>query len=100
MQQSFEYDRLRGAWKRQLARGHLVEHHTEREEVGPQIERLAARLLRGHVGDRANRRTRRSQLPRGRFHRYFGETEIQYLDLCDTALRFRNEKVAGFDVAV
>ena len=46
-------DRGRGvAAERQRPGRHLVEHHPQREEVRPQVERLAERLLRRHVGHR------------------------------------------------
>ena len=41
-------DRLAG--KCAAARQHLVQHAPERPDVGPLVDRLAARLLRAHVG--------------------------------------------------
>jgi len=40
----------RGAGERAAAREHLVEHASERPDVGPLVDRLSARLLGAHVG--------------------------------------------------
>ena len=40
------------------SREHLVEHAPERPDIGPLINRLPARLLRAHVGDRAHHHAR------------------------------------------
>ena len=48
----------------QRARGHFVQHDTERKQIAARVERLAARLLRRHVGDGAQRRSRAGELPR------------------------------------
>src|SRR5271170_8132266 len=39
-----------GAAKWMVASGHLIEHNAQRKEVAARIERLAASLLRRHVG--------------------------------------------------
>lgn len=40
-----------GEWR--CARQHLVQHHAERKDVAPRIDRLAARLFGRHIGDGA-----------------------------------------------
>ena len=48
-----------GPGERRLARQHLVQHGAERVDVGPRVELpLARRLLRAHVGRRADRHAR------------------------------------------
>ena len=44
-----------------LARGHLVKHSSEGEQIGARVQILAAHLLRRHVGNRAQRRSRGGQ---------------------------------------
>ncbi len=79
--------------ERTLPRDHLVERHAERPDVGPVIDPPAARLLRRHVGHRADRRAL------SRSARLTGErrqAEVEDLGpavLCD-------EDVGGLDVAV
>ena len=81
---------------------HFVEHQADAPDVGAVIDRLAARLLRRHVGDgshhdalpRAGHRGH-VRLVRGR-RSHLGEAEIE--DLHVTARS--DEDVGGFDVAV
>ena len=74
-----------------LAAQHLVQHHAEGPNVGALVHRLAARLLRTHIGGRAQDHTHRS----GRVERqgwrvlralagfggagHLGQSEIQHL---------------------
>ncbi len=74
-----------------LASGqHFKEHATERPDVRPLIERLAARLLRTHVRGRAeddagvrrldsNRRRHRERWRRGLGLQHLGQTEVEDL---------------------
>ena len=92
------------------ARRHLVEHDAEREQIGARVQLLAARLLRRHVGDRAERRARAGQdssaTPRSaaastpptgvRPRRQLRQAEIEHLRV---AAR-RDEDVGRLDVAV
>ena len=39
-----------------VARGHLVQHHAEAEQVRPRVDFFRPRLLRRHVGHRPHRR--------------------------------------------
>ena len=48
--------RRRVARERALAGQHLVEHRAEAEDIRARVERLALRLLRRHVGHRADHR--------------------------------------------
>ena len=50
------------AAERQRARRHLVEHRSEREQVGARIQLFRPHLLRRHVGHRAQRRARTGQV--------------------------------------
>ena len=69
VEQRVEDDRVGAAVKGPCARRHLVHHDPEREEFGPGVETLAARLFRRHVGNRADGlakpgRSRRPRRPR------------------------------------
>jgi hypothetical protein len=55
VQDRVEHHGRRAALERLLARGHLVEHEAEREEVRADVQLLAARLLGRHVGHGAHR---------------------------------------------
>ena len=57
--------RRRVAAERPGPREHLVEHHAEREQIGPVIERSSLDLLRRHVRHRPDDRPRRRHLGRG-----------------------------------
>ena len=103
-------DRRRGrATERQRARRHLVQHDAEREEVGARVELLAARLLRRHVRDRADRRARdssdsfavvrvrrRPTRVGGRSADQLGQPEVEHLRLAARG----DEDVGGLDVAM
>ena len=95
------------ALERAAAREHLVEHRAEREDVGARVDGLAARLLRRHVGGRAEH----DSGPRGAISRQRGgrpgargaghrrqlrEAEVEHLDLA----RRREHDVGRLDVAV
>jgi hypothetical protein len=45
--------RIVGGRERATTGQHLVNHHTQRPQVRTTIQRLAPRMLRAHVGDRA-----------------------------------------------
>ena len=91
------------ALERALARGHLVEDRAERELVGPEVERLAAGLLRRHVADRAEHRAGLRRL-RGREVRGLLRLRLQELreaeveDLDGPVLR--DHHVLGLQVPV
>ena len=55
IEDAVEHHRGGVAGKTLAAGGHLVEHHAEREQIGARIDFVAARLLRRHVGDGADR---------------------------------------------
>ena len=91
------------ARERVAARQQLVQHHTEREDVAPVIDRQPAHLLGGHVADRPD------HLPCGRWRRFIGrgpavrvpvgesrQAEVEDLD----AALVGDEHVLGLDVAV
>jgi hypothetical protein len=99
-------DGARRSGECRLIRRHLVQHRTEREQIGPAIERLSAQLFRRHVRDGADRATRLGERRRHGLgdlrrcilrdvSRRFRETEIENL----RSVR-RQEDVARFDVAV
>ena len=79
------------ARERRAGRQHLVEHAAERPDVGPLVDRQAARLLRAHVGGGAGDQAAppRAAIDRGgdacllgsrpRSTR-FGEAEVEHLD--------------------
>jgi len=50
--------RTRGARERRMSGRHLVEHHTQREQIGSGVGSFAAQLFRRHVRDRADRPAR------------------------------------------
>ena len=88
---------------------HLVEHRAAREDVRPGVEGLAARLLGGHVRDRADRRAgaREVRLGHGGRHgavaragadglRALGQAEVEELRLAAPG----HEDVGGLDVPV
>ena len=112
IQDGFEHDRGSSARKRLLAGRHLIQHHSERKEIGAMVQRLAARLLRRHIADGAHRRARSGELAfvegGGLIGSggctcgtvcslgHFRQTEIQNFYL--SALRYEN--VRRLDVAV
>ncbi len=57
LQNRIEDQRRSGASKWQRCRAHLIQHRPEREQVCSSVEFLAPHLLRGHIGNRAKRRT-------------------------------------------
>ena len=65
MENRVEDDRRGAALEGHAAGGHLVEHRAERKQVRTRVERLAARLLGGHVGHRAEGRAGVGQLVLG-----------------------------------
>ena len=92
--------------ERRLPRRRLVQHRAEREQVGPEIERLAAGLLGRHVGDRPDGgpgirqvggHRRRIEVGHAQLRpMQFGQAEIEHL--CPP-LR-RDHDVRRFDIAV
>src|SRR5260370_25902125 len=54
MENSTDYAGLVLAFKSFAARHHLVEHSTEREDVGASVSFLPFQLFRGHILERAN----------------------------------------------
>jgi hypothetical protein len=72
--------------KRLVARGHLVQHHAQREDVRPVIERARLDLFGRHVGSRAHHHTggrEQGRRPLGligrvRFHD-LGQAEVEHL---------------------
>ena len=100
-------ERLRAgrALERTLPRRHLVEDGAERELVGAEVERAAARLLGRHVADRAEHDTRprvgrgrrlQLRLGVGQGRGELGETEVEDLD--EAVLR--DHHVLGLEVPV
>jgi len=97
----------RVAPKWQRSGTHLVQNHTEREQVGASIEFLASNLLRRHIGDGSQRTAGTREMflrldGRGAhgnalwLERDLGQPEIENLRL--TAIR--DEDVRGLDVPV
>src|SRR6202030_3897526 len=99
--------------KRALAGGHFVEDKTERKQVRALVQFLAAHLLGGHIGNRAEGNAiagemrflsggaetagfLQGELSALAFWQELGKTKIEELYL--TAIG--NENVSGFDVAV
>ncbi len=92
--------------ERRLPCRSLVQHRAEREQVGPEIERLAAGLLGRHVGDRPDggpgiRQVggHRRRIELAHAHRrpmQFGQAEIEHLR---PPLR-RDHDVRRLDIAV
>ena len=114
MQNGVEDQRGGSTRKRLLSSGHLVEDKAEREQIGPNVDVLAARLLRRHVIDRTDgkpwarqhlgslqrcRRRQRRILP-------VSERRLQWGELCDAEIEHlrmtvsRDEDVGGLDVAM
>jgi hypothetical protein len=79
------------ARKRSASRQHLVQHASERPDVGALVDRLAARLLRAHVGegaendaltraaDRHRRRLRQILTRRRIARRRLRQAEVEHL---------------------
>ena len=90
----------------ETARRHLVEHDPQREQVAPRVQPLSARLLRGHVRHRPQRRSRSRQELRRRdlrahdlvhhLGRHLGQAEVQELRLSAVG----DEHVRGLEVPV
>ena len=78
---------------------HLEHHDAERPDVAARVGLFAARLLRRHVGDGADRRSRNRQLQRvgelrqaevENLHAVVGDDQVAGLDVAmDDALRVR-----------
>ena len=83
VEELIENDRRRVAGEGGPAGEHLVEDDTQRKQVGPCVELLAARLLGRHVGDGPHDRARRGDVHRRRGVRCRrlgpGQTEVQQL---------------------
>jgi len=62
IQNCFEDDRRTLATEGQLASGHLIEDGSKREQIGPCIQFSRPRLLRRHISDGAERRTRAGEV--------------------------------------
>ncbi len=85
---------------------HLEQHDSQREEIRARIERLAERLFRRHVADRADRASRRwmtrqpswssLRIPRRDRLEELRHSEVENLD----AIVVGNHDVAGLQVAV
>src|SRR5208282_6771362 len=94
--------------ERHRAGGHLIEHGAKAEQVRTGVEILAARLLRRHVGDGTDGRSRAGEERsvhggggtdggggrEGRIEGALGQSEIENLGLVATG----HENVRGFDV--
>ena len=92
------------AGERTLSAQHFIQHHAEREDVGPRIDRFALGLLGRHVGHGAQDLARRGQDSNNRRGIYgaavglsgaFGETEIE-----DFHAGGRDHHVAWLQVAM
>ena len=73
-----------GPGKRVARRQHLVEHASEREDVGALVERLAARLFRAHIGNGAQdnaalRRVRRHRRRIALGDQRFRQAKVEHL---------------------
>src|SRR4029077_20974331 len=93
--------------KGEHTRAHLVEHHTEREQIRACVEFLPLYLRRRHTGDRGRRpagtrqmfcglNSRRAQSSAVRLRSNLGQPEIENLRLAS----LRNEDVRWFHVTV
>ena len=82
------------AVKRPPTSEHLVEHGTQRPDVGADVEIAAAQLLRRHVGQRANRGGRV-----GRRRQAIGQTRYPEVDDLHDATG-REQRVGRLDIAV
>ena len=102
MQNRVEQRRRGVARERPGARGHLVQHYAEREQIGARVQFLSQRLLRRHVRHGSHRRARIGEHLFGgciggqggfwtrAFRRHLGQTKIQNLGLpaaCDEDVR-------------
>ena len=83
--------RIRAA-KRRLPGQHFVEHDPERPDVAPRVGVEPLGLLRGHIGDRAERRPLHRQTERV-FE--LGKPEVENLDAV-----VRQDEIARLDVAM
>ena len=91
--------------ERPLARGHLVEDHAEREDVGAGISVAAFELLRRHIAQRAQNRVRTGEV--GRLSEFVAETRHHRLgrhlrepEVEELHARRREHDVARFDIPV
>ena len=98
-----EDDRRGGTVERAHARGHLVQHHTERPKVRARVDGLPTGLLGRHVGHRADGNARvcdgLGRASRGLFGRagsHRGEPEVEDLHLAAA----RHENVARLQIAM
>src|SRR5437867_1468969 len=93
--------------ERKSSRAHLVQHCPEGEQISASVEFFSSYLLRGHIGNRAQRRTGAGQLLLRlyggcahanalRFQRDFRQPEIENLRLTS----IRNEDVRWLDVSM
>ena len=78
------------AAERQLARGRFIQHTAQRENIRAFIQQLAPRLLRRHVGNRAQNRALGGEIVHrrsffidlfGQRTNHFGQTEVEHLRL-------------------
>ena len=93
----------RRALKRPPAGQHLVEHCAEREHIGALIDREAAQLLRRHVANRSEHRSRRRASDRWRHRRERSRIDLL---LCQPKIEDfgstggGDEDVLGLEIAV
>ena len=85
------------ALERQLACDHLVQHHSQRPDIGARVDRVSQRLLRRHVRCRAHAGVDSGKLRRSR---HLGQAEIHQLGHRLARPVLAKHDVRGLDVAV
>src|SRR5207244_13026338 len=88
------------SFKRQTAGRHFVENHSEREQIGARIQFFTQRLLRTHIGNRAQRSARRSQVVDAGSDRGTGRGSRCIQNLAAVGGAFSQSAIQGLGVEV